>query len=335
MLLNVKPLITILGIAHSFAKATPLPPDQTEPAGSTATISLKESNVINNTEPHTPQTGSGKPKETVVAIPIQDLGIDGSSSSTETHTSQTEPERPQAQNIGRAGEETVHPSFWYDKKGLRVRCHSPQFVFNLQPYSNPDFPHISPGDWYDWDEMARQHDVEYTYKWIHKRLTRCHLCSCDEQGKVIAGPRGNSDCRTQAAADFCAITLAELDQPDPTATSLTISDYQWALDNIPLTAKLANKGYRWLYGGNSIGFSPDSLDMNSHGPKEAAPGADGEALFFLEGPGPGDKLDKVSGLPPVLGPLLENKVSFLKRDSSGAKDTPLDPKPEAFGPAER
>ncbi|KAF3927962.1 hypothetical protein ABW20_dc0109126 [Dactylellina cionopaga] len=66
----------------------------------------------------------------------------------------------------------------------------------------------------------------------------------------------------------------ELVNPTPTSVSFKVSDYQDALDRIPLTVKLdsMNKDYQWQWGGSSLTFSSDKKQV----PGTAEP-------YFVEG----------------------------------------------------
>ncbi|KAK6519207.1 hypothetical protein TWF281_003044 [Arthrobotrys megalospora] len=185
--------------------------------------------------------------------------------------SQLQSDRPKSEQTGKLLEEkAIDPSFFYSVKGLYVKCATPQFIYEKEPWTSPDFPNIDRSEWIDWKAMTESREAAYA--WINRRRYRCHTCKCDEKGKVILQTRNNKDsCSTQRFADVCSLTLgcicmADLIQPTVTSLDGTFAEYQSALDSIPLTAKLANKNYKWQWGDKTIGFSEESLQLANHLP---------------------------------------------------------------------
>ncbi|KAK6517475.1 hypothetical protein TWF281_004129 [Arthrobotrys megalospora] len=185
-------------------------------------------------------------------------------------STRTGPGRPEAQSLSTTSDlvrkEPIHPSFFYSERGLYVRCNSPEFAYNLKPWTSPDYLHIIRDDWINWLEKAGS--VEAAIKLIRIRQSACYSCKCNDQGKIIqeADPRDHPLNCGRFRADKCAMMLAcfctvDLIQPTATSLSATVADYQNALDAIPPTARGQNENYAWLWGGSSLTFSNTDLRL--------------------------------------------------------------------------
>ncbi|KAF3908817.1 hypothetical protein ABW21_db0209855 [Orbilia brochopaga] len=80
----------------------------------------------------------------------------------------------------------------------------------------------------------------------------------------------------------------ELIQPTPTATGVSLADYQKILDSIPPIIKLQHKYYKWFHGlgaqGDSITFSKDQPPFSD---AEARRIAWSKEPYSLDGPDQG------------------------------------------------
>ncbi|KAK6499353.1 hypothetical protein TWF506_003982 [Arthrobotrys conoides] len=198
-------------------------------------------------------------------LPIESLNqLTSALSSTYKETPGPKPDNnPQIQGNDTAAnltrKEWIPSSMFYDEKGFYVRCNNVEFVYNLEPWNHPDFPEIQKEDWADFSKAESR---KFALHHISNMHTHCKSCRCDEEGRIIRGPKGGKDSKkcSPLTVKKCALIYAcyctvDLIQPVATSTTATVEDYQAALDRIPVTARAANYGYRWIWGGNSLRFS--------------------------------------------------------------------------------
>ncbi|KAK6510172.1 hypothetical protein TWF481_004885 [Arthrobotrys musiformis] len=157
---------------------------------------------------------------------------------------------------GLVRKETIPASFFYDEKGLFVRCNQPAYVYNLRPWDHPDFPEFKIEDWPDYSKFESR---QKALLWIRDTQYGCKRCRCDEEGRIIRNPKGTPNCGPKTVkkcslfyACFCTVNLI---QPVATSTTATVTDYQNALDSIPVSARAQNTGYHWRWGGSTLRFT--------------------------------------------------------------------------------
>ncbi|KAK6518033.1 hypothetical protein TWF506_005198 [Arthrobotrys conoides] len=157
----------------------------------------------------------------------------------------------------------VPPSFFYVGE-LFVRCSPPEYVYNREPYEDPEYPQFSLYHWTDWKARGT---VEAVRKTIMDRQRICHRCSCSKEGRLI--PNKNVQCVSERSAARCVLILscycvAELGQPPP-LDGASSEDYRAALRQMPETVRNSNRYYRWSFNGESIGFDRDDLEPRPPG----------------------------------------------------------------------
>ncbi|KAK6355538.1 hypothetical protein TWF696_004637 [Orbilia brochopaga] len=189
----------------------------------------------------------------------------------------------------RAGE--VPGPEWFYSRGPWKRCHRKEFVYNLAPQKFESHG-IDVDDFPDWKGGFA--DREAAYRAIGFAQDRCRKCQCDKDGRLIPknhvrGARVRA-CRSVHAANMCMVIFGcycyvELGQPQPTATGLSISDYQKALDSIPDVFKFQHKYYKWVHGlGDNPGDSITFSDTRTRVAGTAEP-------YYVEGPSIGNTWD--------------------------------------------
>ncbi|KAK6330378.1 hypothetical protein TWF696_003474 [Orbilia brochopaga] len=150
---------------------------------------------------------------------------------------------------------------WFYKRKMNVRCGPATSVYNQDPKA-VDYPGVGYWQYPLWksDAFASRDDA---FSVIVARQKICKSCHCDDD-----------DC-------YCH---AELSQPTPTATGVSLPDYQRLLDSIPPVIKSQHKYYKWFHGlgehGDFIAFSRDQPPFSN-----AQNGITGtKEPYSLEGP---------------------------------------------------
>ncbi|KAK6498318.1 hypothetical protein TWF481_010909 [Arthrobotrys musiformis] len=178
-----------------------------------------------------------------------------------------------AQATPRAGR--VPTDFFYDEKGLWVKCRQPRHVYALDITFDVDFyPGLDTSSWKDFPggRGAAIDAIQYRQQWCRRN------CKCNPDGKIVPGPKG---CLFQKTADSCTILLAcycyaTLVQAKPIPNDIPMSDYQETLDRIPLSVRLAtlNQDFEWRWGGSRLQFTvPTSRLVPAN-----------DQPYFIEGP---------------------------------------------------
>ncbi|KAK6522410.1 hypothetical protein TWF281_002972 [Arthrobotrys megalospora] len=269
-------LLGVLVVVDSAVQATPLLSNNNEPG---TDVSFKRDQIL-SIGPGASGVSKRQADPEALSRLTQIFGSAGAPVGTPT-----EPDRPQPHNTDSSLERkaTVHPSFFYTSRGLYIRCNSPQFVYDLKPWFDPEFPDITKWDFPEWEHITE--DRPAAYYLIKARQRFCYMCRCNDEGKII--PHGHRCVKHTTA--YCTLVLAcfctaEMTQPTATDLSATWADYQNGLNAVPLSVKLRNKDYRWAWGGRSLGFTEGSLDVTTN--RQLVPGTEDEPVY-LEGPGGG------------------------------------------------
>ncbi|KAF3194239.1 hypothetical protein TWF106_006511 [Orbilia oligospora] len=126
----------------------------------------------------------------------------------------------------------VPPSFFYNEKGLLVRCHTRHFVYNQKPFLDPHFPNFELRHWVDWKAKGSFEKMDSV---IRVRQTRCYTCGCTDEGAIV--PSGHEYCTGERTVARCILVF----------------------DNIPATVRNHNRNFRYEFNGESLGFDPDTL----------------------------------------------------------------------------
>ncbi|KAF3918349.1 hypothetical protein ABW21_db0207792 [Orbilia brochopaga] len=194
------------------------------------------------------------------------------------------------------------------KGSMRVHCLPQRYVYNnIDPYAykgetnhkklkselpEQDFPGLGLigkveektwGPAYYWSKSG---PLLEAYAIIKRRQDACLHCHCDDNGRLVPALAPKARCHAQWQADECAavyacICWARLGQPKATSTSLTIDDYQRALDAIPGTIREGHKDWAWKMNGldrepgQTMKWTNTRVQVNDPDLKEP---------YYLEGP---------------------------------------------------
>ncbi|KAK6348202.1 hypothetical protein TWF718_006012 [Orbilia javanica] len=246
---------------YPFVDASPLVLEQNGPVSRNA----EATTLSGKLEPQPTSTASTGARPGGVALP-EDLQtfaryFDGGARGSPVRGAQPEIDASQTQKNGTLVKKVDVPlSYFYDKRGLYVDCHSRRYIYERQPFTVPEFPEVKLRHWTDWKAKGDFSSVE---RYIYQRQHRCRACRCDEDGKMI--PSEIISCRSPLTVLKCMIIMgcyciANLVQPPP-IEGATLSDYQQVLDRIPRTVRNRDRYYRWLFAGNSLGFRTDDLEF--------------------------------------------------------------------------
>ncbi|KAJ6256388.1 Major facilitator superfamily multidrug transporter [Drechslerella dactyloides] len=224
----------------------------------------------------------------------------------------------------RAGD-TIGPE-WFYRRGPRKRCHRREFVYNLIPLDYPGFG-ISVADFPDW--KGNFANRELAYKTITTRQGYCSDCYCDKNGRLSVSPKWylkkNGQCDTAFQANRCMVVYGcycwvDLGQPKPTATGLSLSDYQKALDKMPHVFKFQHKYYKWVHGlGDDVGDSLTFSDTRTNvaGTKEP---------YSIEGPSERESWNWLGNLQGGLA--FGQSAKIMKRETIDADEPEKSPNDE-------
>ncbi|KAF3904392.1 hypothetical protein ABW21_db0202659 [Orbilia brochopaga] len=127
---------------------------------------------------------------------------------------------------------------------------------------------------------------------------------------------------------FGCYCWVELGQPKPTATGLSISDYQKALDSIPEVFRFQHKYYKWRH--DLGGEGGDWIKFSDTGTKRQVPGT--SEPYYVEGPGnqgAWDWLRNLNGGFGGLGLSSWKMASVIKREMQMHSGTDSQPSTDA------
>ncbi|KAK6530606.1 hypothetical protein TWF281_007446 [Arthrobotrys megalospora] len=167
----------------------------------------------------------------------------GTQTPTKTHD-----DGPSAKRYG----DEIGPELFY-KARIKVKCSAERVAYERRPHGNHHS--IEYEDWPDWPSLGTRLEV---YGMIRSRQWACTSCRCDENGAVVS--IGKTGCKSQQAADRCAIIFAcycwaQLTQPEATHVGATAQQYQDAINRIPgsIREDYRNRHWRW----NMNGLNPE------------------------------------------------------------------------------
>ncbi|KAF3316904.1 hypothetical protein TWF173_000908 [Orbilia oligospora] len=123
----------------------------------------------------------------------------------------------------------VPSNFFYDEKGLRIKCRQPRHVYDLKPVYDPEeYPRLKEYNW-------------KAYK---------------------TGRGGAIDAIQVLQTCYCYAKLTQA-TPIPGVEDIPISEYQETLDRIPLSVRLAseNEDFAWIWGPTRLDFTVPTRDL--------------------------------------------------------------------------